>query len=97
MTLFPYYLPGRKFISAKIRKEIFMRRTGHLVLFAAVAAITQPAWAQEATTRLEDTGKEFVIRVGPVDLPVHMEMDGLDIVHSGIYPPIGNVTVPRVG
>ncbi len=72
-----------------------MRRTGHLVVFAVVTAMTQPAWAQEATTRLEDTGKEFVIQVGPVDLPVHMEMEGMDPGHSGIYPPIGTVTVPR--
>ncbi len=72
-----------------------MRRTGHLVMFAVVTAMTQPAWAQEATTRLEDTGKEFVIQVGPVDLPVHMEMEGMDPGHSGIYPPIGTVTVPR--
>ncbi|MCZ6857932.1 MAG: hypothetical protein O7F70_08035, partial [Gemmatimonadetes bacterium] len=74
-----------------------MRSMRQLVILAAVMAMTQPAWAQEATTRLEDTGKEFVIRVGPVDLPVHMEMEGMDNGHSGIYPPIGTVTVPRDG
>ncbi len=62
---------------------------------ALLAGITQPLAGQEATTKLEDTGKELIIEVGPVDIPVPMEMAGHD--HIGIFPPIGTVTVPTDG
>jgi hypothetical protein len=77
-----------------------MRRIGRLALIGAMAGVMQPAQGQEPTTRLEDTGKEFVIEVGPVDLPVHqmaMNMDMEDHAHNGIFPPLGTVTVPRSG
>ena len=75
-----------------------MRRIRHLALLCALMCVSLTAQAQEPTTRLEDTGKEFVIEVGPVDLPVHdMAMDMPEHAHSGIFPPLGTVTVPRDG
>lgn len=75
-----------------------MGRIRHFTLIGCLAAAAQTALGQEPTTRLVDTGREFVIEVGPVDLPVHdMAMDMEDHGHMGIFPPLGTVTVPRAG
>ena len=72
-----------------------MNSLRQLAVVTLLGTIASPLAGQEATTTLEDTGKELIIEVGPVDLPVPMEMAGHD--HAGIFPPIGEVTVPTDG
>ena len=72
-----------------------MKTLRRITLLCILAVVARPTAGQEYATRLEDTGDEFVIEVGPVDLPVPMEMAGHD--HAAIFPPIGTVTVPRDG
>ena len=78
-----------------------MSRLGSLTAFCALLVIAGSAAAQESTTTFEDTGKEFIITVGPVDLPAPMQMGtGEDMEmasheHEAVLPPLGTVTIPR--
>jgi hypothetical protein len=54
----------------------------------------QTALAQESQVTIEDLGGEFLIEVGPVDLPAVADADH---GHHGIFPPVETVAVPAHG
>lgn len=64
---------------------------------AMLLGLAQGARAQESHTTLEDTGRELLIEVGPVDLPAPMGMDMAGHEHEAVFPPLGIVTVPADG
>lgn len=68
-----------------------------LATLGALAGMTQDTQGQEPTTRLEDTGKELIIEVGPIHLPVQGDSTRQEHEHVGIFPPIGTVTIPTDG
>ena len=71
-----------------------------VVIFSSLCAmlgLAQTAVAQESQTILRDTGKEFLIDVGPVDLPAPMAMEMPGHEHEAVLPPLGTVTVPTDG
>ena len=74
-----------------------MSKLGNIVSFGTILVMTQGAAAQESHTTLEDTGKEFLIEVGPVDLPAPMPMEMAGHEHEAVFPPLGTVTVPTAG
>ena len=69
-----------------------MSKLGNIVSFGTILVIAQGTAAQQSHTTLEDTGTEFLIEVGPVDLPAPMAMAGHE--HAAVFPPLGAVTVP---
>lgn len=44
------------------------------------------------TLAIDESAREFIVTVGPVDLPAGGEDH--DGAHGGVYPPIGTVTIP---